>query len=122
MGDHVRELTDNPDAIELPGEHVPHAFVAEDASGRVLGFAVVLPREDGDAELDGLFVEPDAWRRGIGARLVDEAARRARDAGARSLHVVANERALAFYAACGFEVTGQVMTRFAPAPTMRKTL
>jgi GNAT superfamily N-acetyltransferase len=121
-GDHVEALTNNPDAIELPAEHVPHAFVAEDADGRALGFAVVLPRDDGDAELDGLFVEPDAWRRGIGARLVGEAARRARGTGARALHVIANERALGFYAACGFEATGQVMTRFAPAPTMRRTL
>lgn len=88
----------------------------------MLGFAVVLPREDGDAELDGLFVEPDAWRRGIGAALVAEAVRRGRARGWRALHVIANARAVPFYERCGFERVGEVMTRFAPAPLMRLRL
>ena len=89
----------------------------------MLGFAVVLPREDGDAELDGLFVEPTYWRHGIGRALVD--AGRAHGyarTDAASLWVTANTRALGFYGSCGFVTVGEVATRFRPAPKMRKTL
>ena len=89
------------------------------AEGRVLGFSVVLPREDGDAELDGLFVEPKGWGQGVGRKLVEHAAAQARTAGARSLQVIAGPRAEGFYARCGFERTGETPTRFGPAVLMR---
>ena len=62
-------LLAEPDAIDLPADQIAegHVFVWTEA-GEVLGFGVVLPRENGDAELDGLFVEPDAWGLGIGRR------------------------------------------------------
>jgi N-acetylglutamate synthase-like GNAT family acetyltransferase len=84
----------------------------------VIGFAAVIHREDGEAELDGLFVEPDCWRGGAGRLLVAEAAKLARTRGAVRLHVVANPHMLDFYMACGFVVTGQTQTRFALAPLM----
>src|SRR5260370_15085811 len=51
-------LLAHPDAIELPLEHLDagHTYVTE-RSGQILGFRVVVPRPDGDADLDGLFVE-----------------------------------------------------------------
>jgi GNAT superfamily N-acetyltransferase len=82
----------------------------------------VLPREDGDAELDGLFVEPTYWRHGIGRALVEQAERIARADGAANLWVTANTRALGFYDSCGFVTVGEVPTRFRPAPKMRKSL
>ncbi len=42
--------------------------------GAPAGFAVVVPRDDGNADLDGPFVEPDLWRGGFGRKLVEEAA------------------------------------------------
>jgi Acetyltransferase (GNAT) family len=36
--------------------------------GETLGFAVVLPRDDGEAELNGFFVKLKLWRKGIGHR------------------------------------------------------
>ena len=83
---------------------------------------MILPRPDGDAELDGLFVEPPLWRRGIARRLVAHCAQRARERGARALHVVGNSHALAFYAACGFEKVGMTQTQFAPGTLLRKPL
>jgi GNAT superfamily N-acetyltransferase len=117
------ELLANPDAIELPAEQFAdgRVCVAEDAGG-ILGFSVVLRREDGDAELDGLFVEPVAWRRGIGRALVEEAMRRAGREGAKALHVIANPLAEEFYRACGFAYSGLTQTRFGSARTMRLTL
>jgi GNAT superfamily N-acetyltransferase len=116
-------LLAHPDAIELPLEQITagRTIVAENV-GELLGFAVVLQRDDGDAELDGLFVEPAQWRRGIGRALVAEAERLAARDGAASLWVIANTSALDFYGACGFVTVGEVATRFRPAPRMRKAI
>ena len=49
-------------------------------------------------ELDGLFVEPELWRRGLGAALVDAATHHARLRGL-TLTVIANPTAREFYEA-----------------------
>lgn len=111
----------NPDAIELPADQIAggHVIVVEDG-GAIQGFAAILPRDDGDAELDALFVEPDTWRRGYGRALVDHGAAMARERHARALHVIGNPHAEAFYRACGFETTGRVATRFGDGLRMRR--
>ena len=116
-------LLANPDAIELPLEQISggRTVVAESA-GQLLGFAVVLRRDDGDSELDGLFVEPAYWRHGVGRALVEHAERLATADGAANLWVTANTRALGFYDSCGFIAVGEVATRFRPAPKMRKSI
>ena len=116
-------LLAHPDAIELPLEQITggRTVVAESA-GQLLGFAVVLRRDDGDAELDGLFVEPTHWRHGVGRALVEQAESMATADGAASLWVTANTSALRFYDSCGFVTVGEVQTRFRPAPKMRKSI
>jgi GNAT superfamily N-acetyltransferase len=116
-------LLARPEIIQLPLEQIlaGQVMVAEQGGGR-LGFAVVLPREDGEAELDGLFVEPQVWRGGIGRRLVEWAEHYAAGLGASRLHVTANPGALAFYEAVGFVYTGEAVTELAVAPTMEKAL
>jgi GNAT superfamily N-acetyltransferase len=68
-------LLAHPDAIEFPIEEIVagSVFVAERA-GVVAGFAAIVPRPDGGAELDALFVELHLWKRSIGRRLVDHVA------------------------------------------------
>src|SRR5206468_7566341 len=70
-------LEAHPDAIHLPPAQIANGqvYVAE-LDGRVAGFAAVV-----GGELDGLFVEPELWRRGIGAALVEEATLSARRRG-----------------------------------------
>jgi GNAT superfamily N-acetyltransferase len=116
-------LLDSPDAITLPLEQIAsdQVFVAE-RNGAIVGFAVVLPRTDGDGELDGLFVEPDIWRQGIGRALVDRCGEVAYARGAAALHVVGNPHARDFYVACGFEITGTQSTRFGFGLLMQKKL
>ncbi len=116
-------LVAHPDAIDLPVAQIAdgRTWVAERA-GRIVGFAVVLAPDDGDAELDGLFVEPAAWGSGIGRVLMAHAERVARDGGAPSLRVVANARAVGFYEACGFTRAGEERTRFGMAVVLSKTL
>ena len=116
-------LLAHPDAIALPIEQIAAGgvFVAE-RDGAVVGFAAVIPLTDGGAELDGLFVEPQLWKQGIGRRLVEHAAERARASGARWLHVIGNRHAEGFYASCGFRTTGTVDTRFGTGLAMRRAL
>jgi GNAT superfamily N-acetyltransferase len=116
-------LVAHPDAIALPSEQIEQGcvFVAE-RDGVVAGFAAVVPRPDGGAELDALFVEPHLWKRGIGRRLVDHIADVARARAAGFLHVVGNPHAEGFYTSCGFRVTGAVDTRFGVGLAMRRPL
>jgi GNAT superfamily N-acetyltransferase len=112
-------LEANPDAIHLPLGQIEggHVTVAE-REGRIVGFAAVLPEEN-HLELDGLFVEPELWRSGIGAALVEEATHEARRRGL-ALMVVANPHALDFYRRCGFSVEGETQTRFGPGLRMSR--
>lgn len=121
VGAHREWLLAHPDVIDLPAEHIPGTQVAE-CDGAVLGFGVVLSRDDRDAELDGLFVEPTAWRSGIGARLVAEAAKAAALRGASYLWVVSGPEAEGFYVRCGFQRIGVADVQFGTAVTMRRTL
>jgi len=91
-------------------------------SGQILGFCVVLSRPDGDADLEGLFVEPAIWKHGTGRRLVEEAENVAASHGAQWLYAIGNAKAEGFYQACHFEHVGVQQTRFGPGLTMRKRL
>jgi GNAT superfamily N-acetyltransferase len=116
-------LLAHPDAIELPIEQISAGgvFVAE-WIGVMAGFSAVLPRLDGNAELDALFVDPDLRRLGIGRSLLDHSAQVARAQGCSALHVVGNPHAEAFYLACGFQLIGTTETRFGPGLLLRKEL
>ena len=119
--DEYREaLLAHPDAIALPIEQIERGEVmVAEIDGRIAGFAVVLD-QDGTAELDGLFVEPDLWRRGIGSALVEDAVHDARSRGLSLMTVVANPSAKEFYERCGFTVEGSAETRFGPALRMSR--
>src|SRR5438874_1366471 len=108
-------LEANPDAIHLPPAQIANGqvFVAE-VEGRVAGFAAVV-----GGELDGLFVEPDLWRRGVGAALIEEATHEARKRGL-ALTVIANPAAREFYETCGFSVESETQTRFGPGLRMSR--
>jgi len=113
----------HPDAIDLPVEQIKAGgvFVLEQ-QGAVVGFSAILAREDGDTELDALFVEPSIQRHGIGKRLVEHCAKIARSKGSTTLHVIGNRHAEQFYLACGFSIIGSFDTRFGPGLLMRLPL
>jgi N-acetylglutamate synthase-like GNAT family acetyltransferase len=113
-------LLANPDAVVTPLSQIEdgRVYVAE-LDDAIVGFAALEWRSDGQAELDGLFVDPVMQRRGIGRLLVEHCARMARLQGCAGLHVVGNPHALHFYQACGFEIIGKVETRFGEGLSMR---
>jgi N-acetylglutamate synthase-like GNAT family acetyltransferase len=116
-------LLDHPDAIVVPIEQLATGcvFVAE-RDGERVGFAAVVGRVDGDAELDALFVEPREWKGGVGRALVEHCVDVARGRGASTLHVVGNPHARGFYVACGFAITGTVETQFGTGLAMQRAL
>ena len=116
-------LLANPDAIVLPeGQIVAGQVVVAEIDDGIVGFAAVLPRDDGETELDGLFTEPGFWGHGIGRTLVDFCAAYAIANGSHALHVVGNPHAKGFYEACGFKTSGECSTRFGTGLIMQKTL
>src|ERR1700722_3437924 len=114
-------LLAHPDAIELPIDQIAAGavFVSE-CNGVVVGFAALLPRPDGDVELDALFVDPDVRRCGVGRSLVDHFVQIVRKQGSAALCVIGNPHAYDFYTACGFDVIGTIETRFGSGLLMRK--
>jgi GNAT superfamily N-acetyltransferase len=91
--------------------------VAVDGSGTVLGFATAVPAA-AVLELEDLFVDPDALRRGVGRLLVEDVVDRARRAGVERVEVTGNPAALGFYEQVGFVAVGEVPTLLAPGIRM----
>ena len=115
LPEYRQQLLDNPDAVYLPeGQIANGQVIVAEVDGEIAGFAAAV-----GGELDGLFVEPDLWGRGIGRALADAATHEARNHGL-ALSVVANPRARRFYEHCGFSVEGEVQTRFGPALRMTR--
>lgn len=113
----------HPDAIDLPFDRLREGRVRVAEVGNApVGFSVLLAPADGIAELDGLFVDPPYWLRGIGKALLHDAVRRARAEGAVALEVTANPTALEFYLKFGFEDLREEATRFGPARRMSFSL
>ena len=112
-------LEEHPDAIELPLALIERGEVTvAEMDGVAVGFSVV-QRHDGFTELDGLFVEPGEWGKGVGRALADAATHEARRKG-HALMVIAGAEARGFYERCGFVVEGTAQTRFGPALRMSR--
>lgn len=119
LGEYNEQLEAEPDAIQLPIEQIERGeVIVAELGDRMAGFVAVLIDEE-VAELDGLFVEPDLWRRGVGAALINVAVHEARRQGL-SMTVIANPSAREFYEKCGFTVEGDAQTRFGPALRMSR--
>jgi GNAT superfamily N-acetyltransferase len=86
--------------------------------GAVVGFSETVLTSDREWELEGLFVEPDAMRRGVGGRLLDDVFDLARRAGVARVAVIAEPHAAAFYERNRFVREGHVQTKFGPALRM----
>jgi GNAT superfamily N-acetyltransferase len=113
----------HPEALELSENHIAAGLVIVfEHWGAPAGFAVVVPRDDGNADLDGPFVEPDLWRGGIGRKLVEEAAQFAIAIEAGLLIAIASQRAVPFYAKCGFVPSGVSSTPNGPVSVMSRSL
>ena len=107
LPDYREQLLAHPEELHVPPAQIANGqVIVAELEGSIVGFAAVV-----SGELDGLFVEPDLWGRGIGSALVEAATHEARKRGL-TLRVVANPSARRFYQSCGFTIEGDVQTRF----------
>jgi len=117
------QLLTHPELIELAPQQVAAGLVrVAELDGAPVGFSAVLAVAAQRCELDGLFVEPDRWRGGVGRLLVQDAAVRAAAAGATRLEVTANRNALGFYEQLGFVAGELVPTLLVPGLRMHLDL
>src|SRR4051812_29565367 len=74
LPEYAAQLEANPDAIHVPPAQIANGqVIVAEMDGAIVGFAAAV-----GGELDGLFVEPDLWRRGIGRALADAVVHEAR--------------------------------------------
>ncbi len=110
-----RQLRERPELIDLEAEMIADNQVMVAGVGdAIVGFATIVTHEGDDAELEGLFVEPSHWRKGIGTALLHAIEREAVAWDANRLHVLANLEAVQFYEANGFERLGEQRTELGP--------
>lgn len=115
-------LLASPGLLEWAGDLASgQTRVATDGLGRILGFATVVGIEGG-RELEDLFVDPDAVRRGVATRLVLEAVTQAARDGVPWIEVTANQHAAEFYASVGFVWVRDDHTPLRPAPRLRRVV
>lgn len=98
-------------------------WLLEDVSGRVIGFYRVIPGDP--AEVEDMWVEPDAMGNGHGRRLFEHAITVARASGAPALELDADPNAIGFYERMGMEPIGETPSRLIPGralPRMRLEL
>jgi GNAT superfamily N-acetyltransferase len=118
--DYRDAILKHPDSIHLPPVQLDERRVrVAETTLETVGFSVILSPVARIAEVDGLFVKPGHWGRGIGRALMVDAAAIARAEDALALEVTANPLAETFYYKCGFILTGHALTRFGPALRMR---
>ncbi|KVK54220.1 hypothetical protein BCY90_16150 [Agrobacterium deltaense] len=120
-GENVDDLMANPDAMTIPPENLARSVVAE-ISGAIAGFCTILSTSLYEAEVDAVFVDPKAWRTGLGRALLLRAEQEILTKETHSLEVVSGRYAVPFYESLGFQESGVEMTRFGPAVRLVKTL
>src|SRR6476659_4903196 len=84
-------LLAHPEVLDFDGtERLDGCTRVAEVEGTVIGFISVVYGDDGSAELEDLFVDPDWMRRGVATDLVRHEADRAAAAGIGRIDLTAN--------------------------------
>ena len=116
LGGRRHPLLEEPGACLLAmavGDVRARRLVGGKENGGIVGFHGVTVDGRG-AELEWLFVAPDAIRTGVGRQLYDDARRIAAAAGATSFRIEADPNAVAFYVRIGARLVGEVPSASIP--------
>lgn len=115
-------LLAHPNAVELSAGQISRGkvFVSE-YEREIAGSAAVEPSEDGDSELNAMFVDPRIQRRGIEG-LSSKTVPSQRSRRRRASQVLGNPHAERFYLACGSEMVGTTRPRFGPGLLVRRAV
>ena len=94
-------------------------LVAETDEG-IAGFAMWLPIGDATAHMEGLYIDPNLWRGGLGRELLQAVSDAVKTSGLKNVFVIALADSVEFYRRFGFVRTGATATPLGPAVTMIK--
>lgn len=90
---------------EMDDAHAWHFVALEE--GVVVGCVILVPREDGIAQLKQMAVEEVQQGKGVGRQLIDALIRFAQKEGIVEVICHAQDRAIPFYLKNGFEIYGE---------------
>ena len=101
----------SPADVEADG-----VWVLEDGAGRMLGFHRVIAGDP--AEIEDLWVDPDAMGAGHGRRLFEHAVGVATSTGASAIELDADPNARGFYERMGMAQVGETPSNLLPGRTL----
>ena len=117
-------LMAEPDHLQVDEDLLARGqIILAEATGAPVGFAAFAIGGSQFAELAGMFVHPDYWRRGIGRRLLAAVEIELLARQATGIRVVAGTSAVPFYQAQGFTMAGEEKTPLGPVvPVLTKAI
>lgn len=123
-GEVLSRLLEEPAYLELDKVLLDNGqVVVATVQGEPIGFASFLIGGSDAAELDGMFVRPEYWRRGIGRQIFKAVEHELLRRQASDIRVVAGMSAVDFYKSVGFTIVGEEKTPLGPVvPVMRKAI
>ena len=123
-GEVLRELLQSPELLEVDTSLLSCGqVVLAESDGIPIGFASFTLTSSIEAELDGMFVDPMHWRRGVGRMIFEAVELELGERRIKRVRVVAGSQAVDFYRSVGFSIIGEEKTPLGPTvPVMLKTL
>lgn len=108
----LREPWDQPRESEKDEYESGAIHLMAWSEGALVGVGRLHFNSPAEAQIRYMAVEEDRRNRGVGAEMLRELEKRAREHGANSIVLNARDRAVAFYAKHGYRVTGRANSLF----------
>ncbi|WMT92636.1 GNAT family N-acetyltransferase [Pelagibacterium sp. H642] len=120
----LRRLEEEPAHLQVDPALIANGnVVLAEADGVVIGFASFVIAGNDHAELEGMFITPAYWRRGIATDLFLAVEQELVRRQITVIRVVAGDSAVPFYRSVGFVIVGEEQTPLGPVvPMMEKAL
>lgn len=121
-GETLRRLINEPEHLQVDDQLIAAGqVILAEANDVVVGLASFVITESAYAELDGMFVDPGYWRRGIGKMIFEATERELIARQVTGIRVVSSISAVDFYKSVGFSIVGEERTLLGPTvPVMIK--
>ncbi len=100
----LERWSSSPMPETFPANIEKEHFVVAAIESRIAGFAAL---KRASAEIDAVFVSPDAGRRGVGRRLLAHLENIAQELGLQTLRLNSSLNAVPIYRAAGYETVSQ---------------
>ena len=119
LGEHWGNVDEtlNRDLNDIAASYADGRTVVAEVDGEIVATGTIVPERDATAVILRMSVAPSHRRTGLGRRIVDELLQTAHEWAARRVVLETSSGwsdVIAFYVACGFEITGEQQGDFGP--------